>query len=347
MKKIFFPTFILSVLIFVSSCGKDKNEFIPTQTIVKTFGPVVDSVWDSTTLAPVPLPGAPPFPIEKLLATLEKPVSKDSVDAEKGGLIILPDDVTVDIPSDCCVYGGAGGGTAGQPVKGKIEIEVVILRTKGELVSYNKPTIAALQLLTSGGVALVRATQNGVRVELNTGKKAKIKFKTSNPDAQMTYFFGNQANRTLFDWTSVTNRDNARINTWADSSKQNTGYEIITDRFGWINCDKFNGETNLTNKFCATLPDSFTNKNTGVFVIFKDILSVVRLVGNPAMKQFCIPPGYRGLPIGKPVILVSVSELNGKYYFAAVETTITEGGLVKMTPVNLTLDELKLRLKGL
>ena len=115
MKKIFFPIFILSVLIFVSSCGKDKNEFIPGETTTKVFGPVIDSVWDSTTLAPVSLLGAPPLPIEKLLANLEKPSSKDSVDAEKGGTIITPDNVTVDIPSNCCIYSGAGGGTLAPP----------------------------------------------------------------------------------------------------------------------------------------------------------------------------------------------------------------------------------------
>ncbi|NJN34579.1 MAG: hypothetical protein HC817_10315 [Saprospiraceae bacterium] len=101
----------------------------------------------------------------------------------------------------------------------------------------------------------------------------------------------------MFNWVQPTNNDIQALNAQPRPVMDSTGgtrnpldsvigYNIFTDRFGWINCDKFGGQPNLTNKFCATLPDSFTNKNSKVFVVFKDILSVITLSGDSEKSNF-------------------------------------------------------------
>jgi hypothetical protein len=142
--------------------------------------------------------------------------------------------------------------------------------------------------------------------------------------------------------------NNRELGVWRDSSQQAVGYQIFTDRFGWINCDKFNPETNnLTDKITVALPDSFSNRNTGVFLVFKDILSVVKLAGDPQIRKFTIPKNYKGVPIGKQVTVVVYGVVKDKTYFAAQDLTIAATNMLTMTPLPLTLDEIKKKILGL
>ncbi len=342
MKKIFFYIFCLSILLFSDACQKDKEEFIPTGTTVIQTTAKADTIWENESDLQAPVVGVPTqlLNIEKLINELNKPIIKDSISAEQGGKIELPDDVSLEFPSSPCVS------KSNQALKGKLEIEIQILRTRGELIAHDKPTISGGKLLISGGVVFLSAKQNGVEVKVGQNKTIKIRYKIRNTEGSMLLFEGKNLNRLQFDWTLVsTSRD--VVTTWADSSQEKKGFQLLLDRFGWINCDRFNDEPNLTNKFCVAMPDSFTNRNTSVYIAFKDILSVVKLEGAPVTKQFCIPQSYKGIPIGKQVTVISISNINGHSYMDVQDATITASNNIRLQPKAFSLDDIKKKISNL
>jgi hypothetical protein len=348
MKNLFYTILALGFFLSTVGCDKDSTEFIKTGTDTQTLPgvkPLTDTaIFENETLlaATRPLDPTQLFSIEKLNDKLEKPIYKDSITAENGGKIVTPDDVTVEFPANCCK--GPNG-----ICKGKIDIEILILKTKGELVANDKPTISNGKLLTSGGVVFLMAKQNGVPLILISNKLVNIKYKMRPVETEMKFFQGKGDNRFKFDWALIeSGGSNApSINTWRDSSQQNVGYQIFTDRFGWINCDKFNNETNLTDKIVVTLPDSFSNRNTGVFLVFKDILSVVKLSGDPQTRQFMIPNSYKGVPVGKQVVVVAYGVVKERTYFATQDLTIAQTNTLKMTLLPLSFEEAKKKIQGL
>lgn len=344
MKNLLYTILALGLFLSTVGCDKDSDEFIKTGTDVTVLPgtkPTTDTAIfevEENLISPRPADPAQSLPIEKLNDQLEKAVYKDSITAENGGKIVTPDDVTVEFPANACK--GNNG-----VCKGKLDIEILILRTKGELISNDKPTVSKGELLTSGGVVFINAKQNGVSVTLISNKIVSIKYKMRPVESGMRFFDGGRPDRFKFDWALINNRE---IGTWQDSATQvGGGYQIFTDRFGWINCDKFNTETNLTDKITVALPDSFSNRNTGVFLVFKDILSVVKLAGDPQTRKFMIPKNYKGVPVGKQVFVVAYGTIKEKTYFAVQDLTIAQTNALTLKPQLLALDEIKKKILGL
>ena len=346
MKKYLLIFWILSALVVgvgTQGCVKDEDIFIPKDTVKTVVG---DTSWNqdlskinntSTTTTGL-------LNIEKIANDLQTPTFTSEVNAENGGYISTPDNVTVNFPANSCTLNG-------RACTGKIDVEILVLRKKGDLVLNNVPTTSLDRQLISGGVVYVRASQNGQEVRLAREKKLTIRFKNPDQDRSMQLFVGIFDGRFKFDWLPIRtavvvatgNGTTPTLGFWADTTqnRENKGYEIGLDRFGWINCDKFGDSTNLTPNFRVALPDTFTNQNTSVFVVFKDINSVVRLEGNPQIRQFMTGSGYRGLPIGRQVIIVTMSLVRGKYYLATQEATVTAGLIVRPTPHAATKDDIK------
>ncbi len=342
MKNFLFTILISFALLGSQSCGKDSDEFIPTNTttIVINKG---DTTWqtDLTTLNNVPTSQVPPLNIEKLMGELVSEPTEHEVSAERGGIITTPDNVTVEFQANSCVNQN------NRPCTGALKVEVLVVRKKGEFLLNNLPTISGGKQLISGGAVRVKVSQNGAEVNVLRTNPYRIRFQpTLTPDPTMQLFDGKQLGRFNFDWVAIpTSLPNApRLATWADSSqgRRTTGYELLLDRFSWINCDRFSGDsTSLTNKFCVALPDSFTNQNTSVFAVFRDINSVVSLVGDGRTKQFCVPSNYRGLPIGRVINIISIATIKDRIYIGKKEVTIAANAVIPVQPTLTTKEAAK------
>jgi hypothetical protein len=346
MKNLFYTIFLLGILFTTVGCDKDKDEFIKTgdETIIKSGNVPIDTVWEDEINSPIPINRDLFFPIEKVNEQLQKPIYKDSFIAENGVKIVTPEDVIIEIPANSCT--GENG-----ICRGKLDIEFMILRTKGELMGNDKPTVSNQRLLISGGVVYIKIKQKGADVKLVSNKLVSIKYKMRPADPEMKLFEGKASDRFKFDWSLIntsTASGNVGVNIWRDTStEQPIGYQLVTDRFGWLNCDKFNNETNLTNDVSIALPDSFTNRNTGVFLVFNDILSVVKLEGNPSTKRFSIPKNYKGVPIGKQVTVLVYAAIREKNYFSTQGITLAQTNATRIIPQAVAFDEIKRKISGL
>ncbi len=346
MKKI--SLYILSLIIIglTEACQKDSDDFIPTNTTILKTAPKPDTVWENE--ASLILPPAnttvPLLDIEKLNKELAPPIINDTINAEKGGKINLSDDMYIEVPSNACVN------KANVLCRGKVEFEVMILRTKGELMAYDKPTVAGGKLLNSGGVCYIYAKQNGSEVRLALNKTLKIRYKMPIVDPRMQIFSGKFVNRLQFDWATYTGTiSQSTVKIWTDSLRSTKGYEITCDRLGWISCNTINesSNTNTGTKFCVAMPDTLTNRNTSVYVILKNTQSVVKLEGVPALKQFCLPATLRGLPIGQQVTVISVTQINGIALMDTQEVTVAAINTVRMKPQRISIIELRKKILSL
>ncbi len=346
MKKFAYYIVAFFLVFAAASCKKDSTEFIPIETITIIEG---DTIWDDDLSAKSNLSTTllPPLSIEKLIGQLRAEPKNDTCNAERGGTIVVPDNVTVTIPANACVN------QLNRPCIGRLDVEILVLRKKGDFIAYNLPTSSLGRQLISGGVVSVKVRQNGQEVRLALGKAIKVSYVMTEPDNQMQLFDGKIDGRFKFDWLPISLLGTGivlpNVTVWADSSQQQRrGYNLVLDRFGLINCDKFSGDsTNFNNKFSVTLPETFTNVNTSVYVAFKNMNSVLALSGDARTKAF-IATG-RGLPIGRAVTIVTMSYIHDKFYFAKQEVTIqsTTGQTVKLTPVVMEKDEIKVLLNNL
>jgi hypothetical protein len=340
MKRLIVSILFLSLIIGGTSCGKDSD--VPVVIGTTTIN-LKDSAWqDEATLAG--LPNLPTLNIEKLREELSKTSEKKTFQAETGGKVEFDNDATLDIPANSCLN------KDNQPCKGKVDIEVLFLKNKADLITNDKPTTSGGKLLVTGGIVYISAKQNGQELKLASGKPMKLRFKNSIPDANMRLFEGKSTDRFKFDWQQIpAAASNATVTTWNDpANRDDKGYEIVTDRFGWISCNKFHDEQNLSTKFSVILTDSFTNRNTSVYVVFKDINAVVKLEGNPSNKQFTIPNGYKGIPIGKVVTVVSISKFDDKISMLGLqEASVSSNANVKLSPQRYTAEKIKEKMKDL
>jgi hypothetical protein len=346
MKKFILSIFVLVVVVFLPACVKDKDEYIETGTITISRP---DSVWeDEANAASLPTGQTVSLSIEKLYANLQKTITLGAITAENGGTVTLNNESFVDIPANACVYANTN-----QPCKGKVDIDFAVLKTKGDLINFDKPTISGGRLLASGGVVYIGARQGGRDVLLAPNRKIRIRFKTEKIDKAMQLFEGKATDRFKFDWILMRDSSNQPINVglWADTvqSREPKGYDFPCDRFGWINCDKFSDDGSLTNKIAVTFTDAFfTNKNSSVYLVFKDIMSVVKLEGNTSLKQFNIPTGYKGIPIGSKVYVVALSQVGEKSYLDVQDVTISATNTIKVKQQSvLTPDEIAKKLSSL
>jgi hypothetical protein len=341
--KNFLFTILVSLAFFGSqSCGKDTDEFIPLNTNTVVINKA-DTAWqnDLLVIGSLPTSQVPPLSVEKLMAELVSAPTSNDVNAERGGIITTPDNVTVEFQPNSCVTKN------NRPCTGTLKVEVLVLRKKGEFLLNNVPTVSGGKQLVSGGAVRVKVTQNGEEVFASRTAPYKVRFQpTTALDNTMKLFEGKELGRFNFDWVAIpSNAPNApRLTALIDSSQgqRKSIYELGLDRFSWINCDRFSGDsTNLTNKFCVALPDTFTNQNTNVYLVFKDINSVVSLLGNGPTKQFCVPSYYRGLPIGKLVNIISVSTFKDRIYVGKKEVSIAANSVIQVAPTSMTKEAAK------
>jgi hypothetical protein len=79
---------------------------------------------------------------------------------------------------------------------------------------------------------------------------------------------------------------------------------------------------------------------------------MIALQGDSTTRKFCVPNGYRGVPAGSAVTLVSISRIgrdssNYRYYLGTSDINITGNVTYPLNPVRKTLAEIRTFLNAL
>jgi hypothetical protein len=308
---------ILGILILgllVISCTKENsNEFFPYKN-----NELNDTLWYS----PVPLAAR----VRQLDSIFTPPFKVDSVDVANGGVVNFGDSVQLIFPTSFCTGG---------PASGKVKIEVLHLKQKGDMVKADRPTMSYGSLLVTGGSINIRVSYNGQYLQLAPGKQVLVKIfnKMSNTNLStgMEVFYGTDnafpANA-VQQFTWLPSQDTVSMTFTQTPGVSLSGYAFPINRFGWVNVDYFSDSTQPRTKAVVVLPPNFTNANTNVYAVVKSPDIVAQLYADPTTKTFVIPNIY----VGKVVTFVSLSYIAGNLYLGYKEVTITTNMNINLAP---------------
>jgi hypothetical protein len=313
MKKIVTIILIAGAFLF-NACQKNIDDFVPDP---RTNAP--DTTWYNIITSTMP--------VTALQDTLKIKPATDSIEVNNtvadrniGGLRLI-------FTPNCCTN------SAGQAIAGKVNVEALLIKNKGDMVLMNKPTSSNGQLLVSGGEIFISLNQNGQPLQLAPNARAYIRYTDAAPNPQMKLFYGDETNPQQFNW--IPSSDSIRAG--------NQFYEIVSSKLRWINCDYFYDTTGtIRSTVSAYLPFNYTNANTETFLVFKNIRSVLGMYGDVAEKRFISAK----VPNNLAATVVAISKQGNDYFLGKEQITtgvnVTTGNQkVSLTPVKTSLADIK------
>jgi len=321
MNRKFITILSLAGTLLFTACQKDIDVFVPDAGQLNA----ADTAWYATITSTMPV------------ATLQtnlliEPV-RDSFEivSSTAPSVLINGGIQYTFSPLCCVS------TAGQVVTGKIQVELLIIKKKGDMVLMNKPTTSYGNMLVSAGELFVRLKKDGQEVQLAPNAKIQIRYVDLPTNPAMKLFFGQELN-TGFNWASNTDTANNFIYITPQV------YEIVTNHLHWINLDYFYDTTGVARSTVSTrLPSNYTNANTTAFLVFKEIRSVLRMNADVPERRFITGK----VPNNKTATVVVISR-QGNDYFLGKESVTTGLNVnaagnqnVNITPVKTTLADIK------
>jgi hypothetical protein len=313
MKKIVTIVLIAGAFL-LNACQKNIDAFVPDPL---TNAP--DTNWYNIITSNMP--------VTALQDTLKIKPATDSIEVNNtvadrniGGLRLI-------FTPNCCTN------SAGQAIAGKVNVEALFIKNKGDMVLMNKPTSSNGQLLVSGGEIFISLNQNGQPLQLASNAKVGIRYADAAPNPQMQLFYGDETNPQQFNW--IPSRDSIFAS--------NQFYEMVSTKLRWINCDYFYDTTGtIRSTVSAQLPFNYTNANTETFLVFKNIRSVLGMYGDVAEKRFISSK----VPAGLPATVIAISKQGNDYFLGKEQITtgvnVTTGNQkVSLTPVKTSLADIK------
>ena len=308
--------------ILLNACQKDIDIFVPDPGQLN--GP--DTSWQNTVTASMPV-----SVLKNNL--LYEPVYFDSITVNASiATVTTPFGIQVNFPPNCCITG------AGQPVTGKVQVEIMVIKKKGDMIRLNKPSTWNDSMLVTAGQIFIQLKKDGQVLQLAPGVRINIRYTDLPLNPQMKFFIGDETSLQHFNWlpTPTPLLDTVIIGT------QN--YEIYTKRQRWISIATLFDATITTPRVSvsADIAPYFTNANTVAFTVFKDVRSVVAMKGNLSTRKFITGK----LPVGKQITVVVISKQAGDYYLGyesavtqipAVNATIQQ---VRVEPIKKSLPEI-------
>lgn len=330
MKKAFL---LISLPVFLFGCTKENSDsFFPYP-----LNPVADTAW----AAQVPTNN----PASELMQSLAIPPATINYNAPAVGEVPFPNLTQVMIPANSLFLPN------GALYTGPVKVEVVQVRSKGDMIRTRRPSTNFGRLIQSEGSFLVRVTANGQELFVNPNSTFRLRYRVLSPHQNARVFYGVQnlqsplppGTNKEFTWISANDSSFARVFTQQDSTGVVRGYEVFAKKFGWLQIGNVLDTLNTT-RIDALLPFQFTNVNTQVFAVFKNENIVVQLAPEFISRSFLAI----NIPTGKQVILVSLSKVNGSIYLGTSEITASAGMLpVAVQPTVVTKAELEQYLQSL
>ncbi|MBL7701475.1 MAG: hypothetical protein JNM14_04455 [Ferruginibacter sp.] len=282
--------------LLLNACQKDIDVFVPDPGQMN--GP--DTSWQTTI--------TPTAPVTVLKNNLKQEPYKDTIIVDANtATIITPFGVQLTFPPHCCNNG------AGQPVTGKVDVELIVLKKKGDMIRLNRPSTYNDSMLVTAGEIFIQLKQNGQPLQLAPGVRINIRYTDLPINPLMKFFVGDETNAQHYNWLPTNDPS-------ADTIIMGSQiYEIYTKRQGWLSAATL-FEANISTpkvKISLDAASYFTNANTTAFVVFKDVRSVVELKADLITRKFMTGK----LPVGKQVTVVVISKQGNDYYLGYESAT--------------------------
>ncbi len=337
MKLIFINiTLFFTSILFLQACKKQTPDvFVPNVVQADTTWTSIDSITPMT-LTPPP----PPSIIDSLT------VQDDDHQSINEG-----DSITVNFPKG----GFLASNQTNTPIKvsTKIKTELLVIRSKGDLIKRGISTVARNgQLLAIGDLINMKITNKGNPVFWNQSVPPfQLFIKDAKPSSTMRFIALLPFSVASRDsgWGLLPQSPNSFLNTvtpYFNSSSGNlpkvSGYLFTSNNIGWFGSAIFIDSALPKTILNVFLPLTYTNKNTSVFAIFDNQKTVLLLKANPNGKSYSVP----NVPINSKITFVSISKLNGDSYLGTSSIVATSSNPTTIVPYKKTMQEINQYLNG-
>lgn len=231
----------------------------------------------------------------------------------------------------------------GQSVTGNVEIELVEIFDKANMVLLNKSTNGKLSTgetstLVSGGQVKVNAYKDGEELVLKEGKAYYVTVSSANTgalDYDMKLFEGVVGDGEDIEWFEEEDTINAR----EDSSGSN--YSWSDSSFGWTNIDKFYSDPRPKTEIYVEVPEGYDDSNCEVFLSYDGEPTALSSLDiyDETTKKFT--EHYGLMPVGLDVHFIFVTEKDGKIVAKIQGATITNNHIETIeSPTEFTKTQL-------
>lgn len=298
----------------LTACQKNIDNFVPDPGQLNA----PDTTWSASV--------SPSAPINDLKSQLVIGSYNDSIQVGSSSSYITT-------PSGLQCYFPANSLTTntGQTLTGKAKVELIHIKTKGDMVRLGKPTTSNGRLLVNGNETFVRAKNDTAELQFVPGLKMTMRYPDQPLNTQMRFFVGDETNAAQFNWLPNPDPNNNSVGFTPN------GYEIQTNRLHWTSTCFFYDTSGISRvKVTADLASYFTNANTIAYTVFRDFRSVVGMYGDVNSKKFSTGK----LPIGKLVTIVVISK-QGNDLFMGAENVTTASSTVSPGEQKVTVKPVK------
>ena len=215
----------------------------------------------------------------------------------------------------------------GNQVTGIIDFELIEAQTKLDMLKLNKPTFTSDgQLLVSGGILYVNASQNGEDLIINPNCGLSVSmpnYSSNSQDGSMQYFSGDVDLNGVFGW-ELEEDDTVTTPGQGGNDSLETGFYFQIDSVGWINCDYFYDTQGQLTGVEVELPSGYDGSNSQCFIYYNPINSLAGLYDSDEDGVFDLGSGYES-PVGLSVKFIALSgdSVNDYYYHISNNTATT------------------------
>ena len=199
----------------------------------------------------------------------------------------------------------------GNLVTGNVDIELIEITQKSEMVLLEKPTNGkmadgTIAPLNSAGELFIRITQLGNELTLTT--PMSVSLYTTHYSPHLRKFVDTSTDDDIL-WEIA---NDSIITFEEEGGFVILGFDILPNEWGWVNCDFFKDDPRPKTSCNVTLPEGFSIENTNVFV---------SIDGENALAQF--GSSYE-FPIGADVHFVAIGIVDDAVHYSIQEATITD-----------------------
>jgi hypothetical protein len=190
----------------------------------------------------------------------------------------------------------------GDPVLGAIQVEIIELVRKSDIVLADRATTSGNQLLETGGAFYFGGRQNNRPLRLGAPVQASVPISNQVDHPAYMQIFGGQNRGGAFDWRlDRVRKDNLRIDTTSQT------FEVTIEQPGWINCDHYYRLRRQQHYYLQIEPARYLPEQE-VFLIYRTINTVAKLRPND-QGIFTFPT-----PLPLPAVVYSIGAADGAFY---------------------------------
>jgi hypothetical protein len=303
----------------VWGCRKDVvNDFHPYPATLADLQPLLEQVPSPSVLTTFSLTG----------------LSHDTMFLSTGGVRIFLTDIDQLLVDE-------NGQTAAISTCQNPSMELLEVTKKSDLVAQGIPSVNADGgLLETAGAFRLRFFCGTTPLFLKAGRTLKIQVPESNRRDDLFVYHGVEQQSKLTSWAN--SGESVYLADWlaANGLELVLGYEIITNSVGWISNSR--AVPGPFYSFCVHVPKGFSNLNTKVYMVYKNVKAVALLTSGADEQEFC----SASTPSGYPVRLITVSQFGNQYWLGSKETETGANGSLDIVPQVVTEQQMLSVLKS-